>query len=96
MKKKEAKPEIVMESVTREDDSKKTGVVDEDDDGDDDVDDDDDNDIDNDNMENNNDIHSNIQGSNNNGISPGRGYRGFDNKAHLRLRIIGFLEFLVR
>lgn len=93
MKKKEAKPEIMTESVPEEDDNKINGGVDDDDNDDDDN---DDVDNDNDNMENN-DIHSNIQGNNNNGISPGRGYyRGFDNKAQLRLRIIGFLEFLVR
>ncbi|XP_026805921.1 uncharacterized protein LOC113548995 isoform X1 [Rhopalosiphum maidis] len=61
MKKKEAKPEIVTESVAEEDDTKNDGGVDDnnDDDGDDD-------DNDNDNMENNNNIHSNIQGSNKN------------------------------
>jgi len=66
VKKKEAKPEMLTESVTEEDDNKKNGGVDDDDDDDDDN--------DNDNMEDNNDIHPNIQGSNNNGISPGRGY----------------------
>ncbi|XP_027840116.2 uncharacterized protein LOC114121834 isoform X1 [Aphis gossypii] len=60
IKKKEAKPDIVTEFVAEEDDTKNDSGVDDDND-----DDDDDNDNDNDNMENN-DIHSNIQGSNNN------------------------------
>lgn len=70
VKKKEAKPDIVPESVVEED----KNIKDDDDDNDDvdDVDGNDDND-DNDNTENNNNIRTNTQGNNNNGISPERG-----------------------
>lgn len=102
MKKKEAKPNVVTESAVEEDidkndDDDGDNDINKDDDDDDKNNDDNDDNNDNDNMENNNDsTRTNTQGNNNNGISPERNLRGFDNKAHLRLRIIGFLECLVR
>lgn len=88
----------MTETVTAEDNNKIDNNIDDDDDNnDDDGDDNDANDDDDvDNVENNSDTRANTQGINNYGISPEKRCRGFDNNAQSRLRIIGFLEFLVR
>lgn len=100
VKKKEIKPDVVTESVVEQEVFDKNVNKNGDDDDNDvvvDDDDDDDNNNDDDDNDNNNDIDDSIQGNSNNGISSkSELHRSVDNKAHLRLRIIGLLEFVVR